>query len=57
MNKVVMKCYLKSDPVNENGIPIRGCRKQIYKVWQEIGPIESTEQRVCDQERVIRKNG
>ena len=57
MNKVVMKCYLKSDPVNENGIPIRGYRKRVFKVWQEIGPFESTEQRVCDQARAIRKNG
>ena len=25
-NKVVMGCYLKSKPVNENGVPIRGYR-------------------------------
>ena len=57
VNKVVMKCYLKSNPMNENGIPIRGYRKCMCKVWQEIGPFESTEQRVCDQARAIRKNG
>ena len=56
MNKVVMKCYLKSDPVNENGVPIRGYRKRMFKVWQETGPFESTEPRVCDQARAIRKN-
>ena len=24
VKKVVMKCYVKSKPVNENGVPIRG---------------------------------
>ena len=57
VNKVVMRCYLKSDPVNENGAPIRGYRKRMFRIWQEIGPFESTEQRVCDQARAIRKNG
>ena len=46
-NKVVKKSYLKSDPVNEKGIPIRGYRKRILKVWHESGSSESTEQRVC----------
>ena len=55
VNKVVMKCYLKSDPVNENGVPIRGYRKRILKLRQEIGPFESTEQSVCDKARSIRK--
>ena len=52
-----MNRYLKSDPVNENGTPIRGYRKRLFKVWQEIGPFEPTEHRVCDQARAIRKNG
>ena len=57
VNKVVMMCYLKIDPVNENGAPIRGYRKLMFRIRQEIGPFESTEQRVCDQARAIRKNG
>ena len=52
VNKVVMECYLKSKPVNENGVPIRGYRQRMFRVWQEIGLFESTE-----QARAIRKNG
>ena len=37
VNKVVMECYLKSKPVNENGVPIRGYRQRMFRVWQEIG--------------------
>ena len=29
----------------------------MFRVWQEIGLFESTEQRICDQARAIRKNG
>ena len=50
-------CYLKSKPVNENGVPIRGYRQRMFRVWQEIGLFESTEQRICDQARAISKNG
>ena len=50
-------CYLKSKPVNENGVPIKGYRQRMFRVWQEIGLFESTEQRICDQARAIRKNG
>ena len=55
VNKVVMECYLKSKPVNENGVPIRGYRQGMFRVWQEIGLFESTEQRICDQARAKRK--
>ena len=57
VNKVVMECYLKRKPVNENEVPIRGYRQRMFRVWQEIGLFESTEQRICDQARAIRKNG
>ena len=50
-------CYLKSKPVNENGVPIKGYRQRMFRVWQEIGLFESTEQRICDKARAIRKNG
>ena len=29
----------------------------MFRVWQEIGLFEATEQRLCDQLRAIRKNG
>ena len=57
VNKVVMECYLKSKPVNENGVPIRGYRQRMFRVWPETGLFESTEQRICGQARAIRKNG
>ena len=57
VNKVVIECYLRSRPVNENGVPIRGYRQGMFRVWQEIGLFEATEQRTCDQARAIRKNG
>ena len=57
VNKAVIECYLKSRPVNENGVPIRGFRQGLFRVWQEIGLFESTEQRICDQARAMRKNG
>ena len=41
VNKVVMECYFKSKPVNENGVPIIGYR-QIFRVWQE----KNTEQKI-----------
>ena len=43
--------------MNENGVPVIEYRKRMFKLWKEIGPFESTEQRVCDQARAIRKNG
>ena len=33
VNKVVMECYLKSKPVNENGVPIRRYRQRMFRVW------------------------
>ena len=57
VNKVVLECYLRRKPVNENGVPIRGFRQRLFRVWQEIRLFESTEQRICDQARAIRKNG
>ena len=34
-----------------------GYRRRMFKEWRERGMFESTEQRVCDQARAIRKNG
>ena len=52
-----MQCFYRSNPFHEEGKPIRGYRKRRFKEWREKGMFESTEQRVCDQERAIRKNG
>ena len=39
---------------NEN---LLGDTEKRFREWRERGMFESTEQRVCDQVRVIRKNG
>ena len=57
VNKVVMECFYKCRPFDEEGKPIRGYRQRMYREWRERGMFESTEQRVCDQARAIRKNG
>ena len=56
VNKVVMECFYRSKPFDENGKPIRGYRQRMFREWRNRGGFESTEQRVCDQARAIRKN-
>ena len=57
VNIVVMECYYRSRPVHENGIPIRGYRRRMFREWREKEMFESTEQRISNQARAIRKNG
>ena len=57
VNKVVMECSYRSRPFDEEGKPIRGYRQRMFREWKEKGMFESTEQRVCDQARAIRKIG
>ena len=51
MNKVVMKCYLKSDPSK------RGYRKRMLAIWNEIGVFETTEQQLAGQALCIKNKG
>lgn len=57
VNKVVMECFYRSNPFDEEGRPIRGYRQRMFREWRVRGMFHSTEQRVCDQARAIRKNG
>ena len=57
MNIVVMECFYSADPFDENGVPIRGYRQRMHKEWPERGMFNTSEQRLCDQARAIRKNG
>ena len=57
VNKVVMECFYRSKPFDEEGKPVRGYRQRMFREWRDRGLFESTEQRVCDQARAIRKNG
>ena len=55
-NVIVMECYYLSKPVNEEGKPVRGYRRRMHGIWKERGLFNVTEQRLCDQARMIRKN-
>ena len=52
-----MECFYKRRPFDEVGKLIRGYRQRMFREWRERGVFESTEQRVCDLAKVIRKNG
>ena len=45
-----------SRPVDEEGKPVRGYRKRMNNIWKERYGTEITEQRLCDQARMTRKN-
>ena len=51
-----MECFYRSKPFDEKGKRIRGYRKKMFREWGKRGMLESTEQRVYDQARAIRKN-
>ena len=57
VNTVVMECFYRSKPFDEEGKPVRGYRQRMFGEWRDRGLFESTEQCVCDQARAIRKNG
>ena len=52
-----MECFYRSKPFDEEGKPVRGYRQRMFREWRNRGLFDSTEQRVCDQGRAIRKNG
>ena len=52
VKKLVMKCFYRSKPFDEEGKPVR---KRMFREWRDRGLFESTEQHVCDQARGIRK--
>ena len=56
MNIAVMECYYLSNPVDDNGKPVRGYRRRMHSFWKERQSFNITEQRLCDQARLIRKN-
>ena len=55
LNTAVTECYFLSRPVDEEGKPVRGYRR-MHNIWKERYGTEITEQRLCDQARMIRKN-
>ena len=57
VNKIVMECFFRSKPFDDDDKPIRGYRQRMMQEWKEHGVFEITEQRLCDQARAIKKNG
>ena len=55
LNTAVMECYCLSRPVDKEGKPVRGYRRRMHNIWKERYDTEITEQRLCDQVRMIRK--
>ena len=43
VNIVVMKCYYRSRPVDENGVPIRGYGQRMFREWRERDMFDSNE--------------
>ena len=35
VNVAVMECYYRSKPFDEEGKPVRGYRKRMYRYWQK----------------------
>ena len=56
MNIAATECYFFGRPFHEVGKPIRGYRKQMYYIWKERQSLKVTDQRLCDQIRMIRMN-
>ena len=54
---IVMECFFRSKPFDDEGKPIRGYRQRMMHEWKKHGVFEINEQRLCDQARAIRKNG
>ena len=52
-----MECFYRSKPFDEEGKSTREYRQRMFREWADIRLIESTEQRVYDQAKVIWKNG
>ena len=42
---------------DEEGKPIRGYGKQMHNIWKERQGLKVTEQKLCNQAKVVRMNG
>ena len=56
LNTAVMECYFWGRPLDEVGKPVRGYRRRMHNIWKVRYHTEITEQRLCDQARMIRKD-
>ena len=51
-----MEFYILSRPVDEEGKPVRGYKGRMHNIWKEQYGTEITDQSLCSQARMIRKN-
>ena len=52
-----MECYYRSNPIDDNGVPLKGYKQRTYRKWLEQGASgNAIEPRICDQARAIRRN-
>ena len=57
VNIVVMECYYRSNPIDDNGVPLKRYKQRMYRKWLEQGASgNAIEPRICDQARAIRRN-
>ena len=54
VNEIVMECFFRSMPFDDDGKPIRGYRQRMIQEWKEHGVFKITKQRLCDQAKAIR---
>ena len=57
VNVAVMECYFLCKTMDEEGEPLRGYRKRMHAIWKGRHQMVVKEQRICDQARMIEKNG
>ena len=55
VNKVVMECFYRNKPFDEEGKPVRGYRQRMFREWRGRGLFESTEQRVVTKQGQLGK--
>ena len=49
VNILVLECHYRSNPIDENGVPLKGYRQRMHMEWLERGPFgDVTEQRIYD---------
>ena len=56
LNTAVIECYFLSRSLDEEGKAVRRCKRRIHNIRKEQYHTEITEQHLCDQARMIRKN-
>ena len=55
LNTAGMKCYFLSRLLDKEGRPVRGYRRRVHNIWMERYGTEITEQRLCDQAKMIKE--